>query len=421
MSVFLIPLLRDWPTIRTDFDANWWIYLSMPFVAAFVGYSTKLLFLQMLYKPLEFKGIGVIGWQGIIPRRAGKVASTTIELLTANLLKPEELLDRFNAAEAIEEMREPMRAMIETLSRDVAEQVRPGLWEALPPGGRRAVLSRMEAQAPAIVDSLIEEMRADLPRYIDLQYLSVTTLVRNKAQLNALMQTVATDAMTFVRRSGIYFGFAIGLLQMVAWGYFHNPWIMPGFGFAVGLISDWLALTMLFRPLRPKRYLGVIRFQGLLHAQRDKITRGYARILAEDLFAPEILFESILRGPSADKLLDTVSREISNAIDRQMGVARPLVRLTVGTARYREFKDKVAATVLANLPATLEMVTPYAERTLDIQGVIVEKMAQLSPEEYEGIMRPVFKDDEPLMIATGAVLGGLVGELQVFIIEHLGK
>ena len=38
---------------------------------------------------------------------------------------------------------------------------------------------------------------------------------------------------------------------------------------------------------------------------------------------------------------------------------------------------------------------------------------------YEAMMRPVFKDDEPLMIATGAVPGGLVGELQVVIIEHL--
>ncbi|MDT5370461.1 MAG: hypothetical protein QOC62_4892 [Mycobacterium sp.] len=34
--------------------------------------------------------------------------------------------------------------------------------------------------------------------------------------------------------------------------------------------------------------------------------------------------------------------------------------------------------------------------------------------------RPVFKDDEPLMIAVGAILGALVGEIQVQIIEHLG-
>ena len=39
---------------------------------------------------------------------------------------------------------------------------------------------------------------------------------------------------------------------------------------------------------------------------------------------------------------------------------------------------------------------------------------------YESILRPVFKGDEPLMIAVGAILGALVGEIQVQIIEHLG-
>ena len=77
----------------------------MPFVAAFVGWSTKIVALEMLYRPVEFKGIGPIGWQGIVPRRAGKVGSKTIELLTANLLKPEELLDRIDAGEAVEALR----------------------------------------------------------------------------------------------------------------------------------------------------------------------------------------------------------------------------------------------------------------------------------------------------------------------------
>ena len=40
---------------------------------------------------------------------------------------------------------------------------------------------------------------------------------------------------------------------------------------------------------------------------------------------------------------------------------------------------------------------------------------------YESILRPVFKGDEPLMIAVGAILGALVGEIQVQIIEHLGR
>ncbi len=93
----VVVALQSWSEIRHDFSDNWLIYLSMPLVAAFVGWSTKIVALEMIYRPLEFKGIGPIGWQGIVPRRAGKVGSKTIDLLTANLLKPEELVAKIDA------------------------------------------------------------------------------------------------------------------------------------------------------------------------------------------------------------------------------------------------------------------------------------------------------------------------------------
>ena len=58
-------------------------------------------------------------------------------------------------------------------------------------------------------------------------------------------------------------------------------------------------------------------------------------------------------------------------------------------------------------------------RQLAVEELLQEKMNQLSADEFESIMRPVFKDDEWLMISVGAVLGFLVGELQVEMVLHL--
>ncbi len=413
--------MQSWPEILADFEVNWFIYLSMPFIAAFVGWSTKIVAVEMLYRPMEFKGIGPIGWQGIVPRRAGKVGSKTIELLTQNLLKPEELLDRVDAKEAVEALRGPLTEAIDEISREVAEQIRPGLWDSLPEAGRRAIQKRIEQETPRVVESLLNEMRADLPRFVDIQFLAVTTLVRNKDKLNKLMRSMGDDAMAFVRRSGIYFGLVIGVVQMFAWAVFQNPWIMPAFGFGVGFISDYIALNMLFRPIEPKKYLGFIPFQGLLHAQREKITRDYAKILADDLFSPEILFDGILRGPGADKLFALVGKEVSAAIDAQTGIATPLVKLAVGTQRYNALKDGLVRMVVERLPTTLLEAQDYAMQALDLEQTIIDKMGQLTNEEYESILRPVFKDDEPTMIAVGAILGGVVGELQVVLIEQFGN
>ncbi|HUS22885.1 MAG TPA: hypothetical protein VMZ66_12840, partial [Aeromicrobium sp.] len=294
--------IQSWNEIKADVDANLFIYLSMPFVAAFVGWSTKIVAIEMLYRPVEFRGIGPIGWQGIVPRRAGKVGAKTIELLTTNLLKPEDLLENFDAREAVEALREPLARTVEEISYEFAEKVQPGLWDRMPERVRAAVMARIHAQLPHVLDRLMADLRHDLSRYVDVQFLAVTTLVRNKDKLNRLMRGLSVKSMVFMRRSGIFFGLGIGMFQMVAWAVFHNPWIMPAFGFAVGFISDYVAINMLFRPIRPKRYAGLVTFQGILHAEREGITRDYARILADDLFSPEILFDGILRGPGADKL-----------------------------------------------------------------------------------------------------------------------
>ncbi|MBI3225905.1 MAG: DUF445 domain-containing protein [Mycolicibacterium cosmeticum] len=421
MSSETILAIQNWQEIKADFSVNWLIYLSMPFVAAFVGWSTKIVALEMLYRPQEFKGIGPFGWQGIVPRRAGKVGSKTIELLTQKLLKPEELLQKVDAKEAVEALREPLTQAVDEISRDLAEQIRPGLWDSLPEAGRNAIKARINAETPRVVENLLHEMQADLPRFVDIQFLAITTLVRNKDKLNKLMRGLGDDAMAFVRRSGIYFGLVIGLVQMVAWALFQNPWIMPAFGFGVGFISDYIALNMLFRPIKPTKFLGFIPFQGLLHAQRETVTADYARILSEDLFSPEILFDGVLRGPGADKLFALVAKEVDAAIDAQTGVATPLVKFAVGTERYNALKNTLVHMVLEKLPTTLNEAQDYAMEALDLEQTIIDKMGQLSNEEYESILRPVFKDDEPTMIAVGAVLGGVVGEIQVQLIENFGN
>lgn len=418
MSGQLIASVQTWSEIRADFGVNWLIYLSMPFIAAFVGYTTKLVALQMLYRPLEFKGIGPIGWQGVVPRRAGKTAAVTIEMLTENLLRPEEILDRVDAEAAVAELREPLMRTVEEVARELADLVRPGAWDALPGPARAVVQRRVEAAAPGIIDRLLDDIRRDMGVYIDLQHLSVTILVKNKRKLNDLVKGLGGSAMTFIRRSGIWFGFAIGLVQMVAWAYFQNPWIMPAFGFFTGFFSDWLALNLIFVPRKKRKFLWIFPFQGVLHARREQVTRDYARIMATDLFSADVLFEALLNGPTSDRLLAAIEKEVTRAIDSELGIARPVVALAIGTARYRALKKEIVQRVVDRMPDTVAEAKEYADRTLDIENLIVDKMNQLTEEQYEGILRPVFKDDEFLMISVGAILGFMVGELQVLFVEH---
>jgi hypothetical protein len=45
-------------------------------------------------------------------------------------------------------------------------------------------------------------------------------------------------------------------------------------------------------------------------------------------------------------------------------------------------------------------------------------MRELTPAEFESLLRPAFPQDEWILIAVGAALGFPVGELQVFLMLH---
>lgn len=412
--------VRSWTEISHDFQDNWPIYLSMPLMAAIIGYTTKLLAIEMLYRPIEFKGIGPIGWQGVLPRRAGKVAGIAIDTLTRDLLKPAELLERIDPDELVRELEAPLNEAVDEIAREVVEQYRPGLWDSLPETARRAVKQRARDRAPEAMASLLEQIRSNVDQVIDLKYLAVSTMVKNKALLNELMRNTAGSAMRFMRRTGVVFGFGIGLVQMVAWAVFHSIFIMPAFGFFTGLASDWLAIHMLFRPVEPKRYFGLFRWQGMLYSERGQITKDYSKVVAKDLFSSEVLFEAVLTGPGSDRLFLMVEREVAKAIDEEAGIAQPVVQLAVGTRRYQALKETVARHVVERAPELVRKAEDYAMRTLAVEHTIADKMSQLTDDQYEAILRPAFKDDEWLVILIGALLGFAVGELQVELVHAFG-
>jgi len=173
--------------------------------------------------------------------------------------------------------------------------------------------------------------------------------------------------------------------------------------------------------LAAARGLGFIPVHGVLHAERDQVTRDYANILANDLFSADVLLEAILNGPTSERLFAAVEKEVSAGLDAQAGFAEPLMTLAIGTKRYREVKDTIVRMVLERLPETLQEAKDYTTKTLDVENLIIDKMNKLTPDQYEAILRPVFKDDEMLMITVGAVLGFLVGELQVVLVEHFSR
>jgi len=395
----------------------WWVYAAMPLFMALVGYLTKLTAIKMMFEPLEYRGWGPFGWQGVIPRRAARMAAVACDLITTRLIGPGDILERLDPTKVAAELQGPLLSVVDEITREVMAEFQPGLWESLPEAARLRLIRRIQAEAPDVIADLLRDIRADVDQVFDLKTMVVTNLVRDKHLLNRIFAEAGDEEFRFIARSGIWFGFIIGCIQAIAWALTHNPWILPLFGAFTGWFTDWLALKLIFYPKRPRGF-GLVRWQGLFLRRRDHVAEQYAALIARELITPHHLFEALLHGPLADRVFALVQRHVQRAVDAQTGVARPLVVLAVGTSRFQDIKTAVADRVMDRLPETLAYVEDYTAEALDIKATLVRKMDDLTDEEFEQLIRPAFQADEWRLITVGAVLGFGLGELQVLALER---
>lgn len=413
--------MQSFPEIVADVQQNWIIYASMPVVAAIIGFVTKIVAIHMMFEPIEFVGKKpFFGWQGIVPRNAARMAAIAVDTLTRKLLKTEELFGRLDARRIATEIERPLIEAIEDITREVALIYSPGLWQSAPDAVRRRLVQRIRAESPKLISELMDEIKGDVNRVFDLKHMVVSNLIQNKPLLNRIFRDVGAGEFRFIRNSGLYFGFALGIVQAMTWAITQSPWVMPIFGGLTGWFTDWLALRMVFEPKEPKRYLGLFTWQGLFIKRRKEVAGEYGRLIAQEVLTPAAIIESILTGPLSDKLFGMVQRHVERTIDESTGVARPLVVFAYGSARYQEMKSLVAKRLIERLPAALRHVEQYAQDAMNIQNDLSEKMKQLNAEEFEGLLRPAFKQDEWILITVGAVLGAMVGELQVQVMLRFG-
>lgn len=409
----------DWGGVARELAAQWPIYVSMPFVAAAIGYVTKRVAIEMMFRPLEFVGVRrtPLGWQGVLPANAARMATTAVRLLTANLISVPEIFDRIEPAKFAAAIEAPLRDAVEQFLPELVDRYQPGLWARLPTRAQELLLRQVRGEAPKLVARIMAEVGADLDAVLDVEDMAVTHLVRDKALLNRLIRDIASPELAFIARCGLVFGFVLGVVQMVVWFLTHAPLVLPLFGGGVGWFTDWLALKMIFLPREPRRFFGVT-FQGVFQKRRDEVAVDYGALIAAEILTADNIMAAIINGPRSDRLFALIQREVERAIDERLRLAKPLVTLAVGSGRVEELKLAAATRTIQLLPDTLPYARDYATEALDVRNTIVDRMRQLTPIQFEGLLRPAFRQDEWKLIAVGAAIGFLVGEMQVFVFLH---
>ena len=391
------------------------IYLAIPITSALVGWLTNVVAIKMTFYPIHFIGIKPFGWQGIIPSKAAKMSSISVDLWTSKLINVKELFAKINPKKVAKEMLPEFDRISKEIMDEIMHEQAPEIWSRVPESIKKLAYSRISKDLPEIVTEMMTDIKDNIDEMFDIKDMVIKRLTKDKGLLNDMFLQVGDEEFKFIERSGFTFGFLFGIVQMLVWYFYPKFWILPLFGLLVGYATNWLALKLIFNPIEPISFIGVT-YQGLFIKRQNEVSKEYAYLLAHDIFTFDRIFASIITGPTKDRFVNLITDHANHAIDEAAGLSKPVITLVAGKRSYEKIKNIAIDKTLKELPNSVKPVFPYAEKAMDLENIFRTRMQHLPPRDFVDFLRPVFQEDELKLILVGAVLGMGAGIGQLFIL-----
>jgi len=401
---------------QTLHNPEFWKHLSIPFVAGIIGWVTNWVAIKLTFKPLEFVGLKpYLGWQGIIPSKAGKMASIFVDKTMFRLGTLEELFRSMEPELIAEHVSKIVDLRLETYTDEILYYDNPTVWRMLPQTIKDGVYDRVRSEMPKLISGLIAEAAENIEDLIDFKHMLVTRLENDKDLLNRLFLDAGAEEFKFIVRSGLYFGFLFGLIQLGVWIFFKSWWVLPVFGILVGYATNWLAINMIFRPLAPIK-IGRWTIQGLFIRRQREVAASWCKLVTTEIITLQQIIYAMLYGARAEKAKAMIKRHIRPVADRVMKTYAPASQIMVGEETLELIRESVGEKAVEVSTDPFDHWPFNRDRAERAEELLRERMEGLPPEEFQDLLRPCFQEDEMKLILTGAVLGFLAGLGQLFFV-----
>ncbi|WP_405133136.1 hypothetical protein [Nocardia sp. NBC_01388] len=412
--------------------------ITIPLFTGVIGYITNWTGILMLFEPIRFHGFrlpglrwvypylprriqvlpllshdGRIGWQGIVPSRAEKMASIAVDKGLSKLGNMSDFYRELDPDSIADQLVQLTRPQIPAMVARVMERRNPQLWFNLPEPAQELVYRRVADQLPESAQTITTTIGEHIEELIDPKWMTIRHLTEHPRLINRIFREIAAAELRFMKNFGFYFGYPMGFVLVAILHYWPYWWILPLGGVIIGYVVNWVGITMIYEPLHPKWW--VPWRQGLLLKRRNEIADGYAEIIAGEVMTPRNLARELLTGPRSDRTAAMLESVLGASIDKAAGQAKPAVRFSLGRSGYDQIKSDAAPELMSLARVAFADPSFLSTQTVRIRDFVATQMRTLDRRDFVDLLRSATRQDEWLLFVHGAALGVVGGLIHLAI------
>lgn len=193
-----------------------------------------------------------------------------------------------------------------------------------------------------------------------------------------------------------------------------NIWLLliPVISAFIGWFTNWIAIKMLFHPREPRKILGMT-FHGIFPKRQQQFAEKLGKLVSQELLSFKDIEEKITRPENIHKIMPSIEAHIDHFLRNKLSEVFPMLSMFIGDKTINQLKG-VFMTELENIfPATLKTYMGNLQQDLDLEKIVVEKVAAFSSDKLEAILYQIMSKEFRFVEIIGAVLGFIIGLLQV--------
>ena len=183
---------------------------------------------------------------------------------------------------------------------------------------------------------------------------------------------------------------------------------------AIGWITNWVAIKMLFRPHKEINF-GLFKIQGLIPKRKAEIGTGIASIIQNELISVKDVISNIDREEFSKRLNKLIDDVLDKNLKKKVKEKFPLLQMFFSDKVAKDVGNTIKDIVMENQEKIFEIFSNYAEENIDFEVIISDKISNFSLDKLEEIITLLAKKELKHIEVIGAVLGVLIGAIQYFI------
>ena len=183
---------------------------------------------------------------------------------------------------------------------------------------------------------------------------------------------------------------------------------------AIGWITNWVAIKMLFRPHKEINF-GLFKIQGLIPKRRTEIGSGIANIIQNELISVKDVISNIDREEFSKRLNALIDEVLDKNLKKKVKEKFPFLQMFFTDKIAKDVGNTIKDIIMGNQEKIFEIFSNYAEENIDFEVIISDKISNFSLNKLEEIITFLAKKELKHIEIIGAILGMLIGAVQYLI------